>query len=443
VITVDINTQYLTVLQGQTITDSTAGWKVLYLPASISGYVAVVELPSMSGVTQFTTYARGSANANNVLRYELYEDGKLIYTGYRGVSTSYTWAEFGAWIFHPERKYVIKIWFAGGVDVYLRIIVTPMHRKGSTCFVGVHYIVLDATAIGQFLWDATGNFYYSYIYQWFPSSLSTVTSTVNNTLRALYVNTTLKYSEAYNYGLQQATSYFTVGTMWWYFYGLTTRVLAYNRSLTTSEVSAVNAGTVPSNGLMFYFVADPRYLYDINWDGYVDWLDLSGSNNHATLYNYHSRGSFSNAPQRQQFNMLIITQTCNAQLCSYTVYGEDPYFTVIVSDASGKYSQASTGLSVPLWQSPLGSIISTIGRITNLDAFGVNVNDFIIVLLGLGVIYAAFTFLTWEYAVIFLGIWLSVGTLLLGGSGKLVPPGLGLVVFGAILSLLLRKEREV
>jgi hypothetical protein len=96
-----------------------------------------------------------------------------------------------------------------------------------------------------------------------------------------------------------------------------------------------------------------------------------------------------------------------------------------------------------LWQSPLGSVVSTIVRVTNLDAFGVNVNDFIIVLVGLGVIYAAFTFLTWEYAILFFGVWLSIGTLLLGGSGRLVPPGLALIVFGAVLSLLLKKEKEV
>ena len=134
--------------------------------------------------------------------------------------------------------------------------------------------------------------------------------------------------------------------------------------------------------------------------------------------------------------------TCNAQLCSYALSADDPYFLVTVSDSSGKAAQASTGLSAPIWESPLGSIVGTVGKVVGLDALGVNVNDLVVVLIGLGVIYAAFTFLTWEYAVLFLGVWLSVGTLLLGGSGRLVPPGLGLVVFGAVLSLLLKRERE-
>jgi len=39
---------------------------------------------------------------------------------------------------------------------------------------------------------------------------------------------------------------------------------------------------------------------------------------------------------------------------------------------------------------------------------------------------------------------LSIGYVFwLGGSGRLVPPGIGLIIFGAVLSLLLRREREV
>ena len=135
--------------------------------------------------------------------------------------------------------------------------------------------------------------------------------------------------------------------------------------------------------------------------------------------------------------------TCNTEKCGYALSAEDPFLLVTAQDASGKTAQASTGLSAPIWQSPLGTVVGTLGKVMNLDAFGVNVNDLIVVLIGLGVVYAAFTFLTWEYAVIFLGIWLQVGTLLLGGSGRLIPPGIGLVIFGAVLSLLLRREREV
>ena len=133
---------------------------------------------------------------------------------------------------------------------------------------------------------------------------------------------------------------------------------------------------------------------------------------------------------------------CNAQLCSYALSAEDPYFLVTAQDASGKTAQASTGLSVPLWQSPLGSVVSALGRALNLDAFGVNVNDLVILLSGLAAIYLGFTFRNWELAVLAFGIWLTLGTLLLGGSGRLVLPGLSLALVGAALSYMLRREQQ-
>jgi membrane-bound ClpP family serine protease len=95
-----------------------------------------------------------------------------------------------------------------------------------------------------------------------------------------------------------------------------------------------------------------------------------------------------------------------------------------------------------LWQSPLGSVVSTIGKTVNLDAFGVNVNDLVILLIGLAVIYLGFTFRNWELALIVYGVWLTIGTLLLGGSGRLVLPGLSLALVGAALSYMLSRESQ-
>jgi hypothetical protein len=227
------------------------------------------------------------------------------------------------------------------------------------------------------------------------------------------------------------------------FFGYISQVLIYSRVLSSTEIAQLyqNPANPPTSGLVLWLTADPRYLYDLDWDGYVDWIDLSGSGNHATLYNFHSRGSFMNAPQRQPSSMLVITQTCNTQLCSYTVNSEDPFFTVIATDSSGKTAQTSTGLSVPLWQSPLGIIVNTIGRVMNLDAWGVNINDFVVLLIGLAVIYAAFTYRNWELAIIVFGVWLSVGTLLLGGSGRLMVPGISLALVGAAISYMLKREQ--
>ena len=188
--------------------------------------------------------------------------------------------------------------------------------------------------------------------------------------------------------------------------------------------------------------AEPQYLYDVNWDGRVDWLDLSGNNNHAALYNFHATGSFLSGWRRQRQDVLLATLQCSAEKCGYVIYHDDPLFTVLVTDAEGRNSTAYTGMSVPLWQSPLGPVVERLGRAMNLDAWGVSVNDFVILLLGLAIVFAAFTYRSWEYAVIALGAWLSIGTLLLGGSGALAYPGFALLAFGAVLSLLLRKARE-
>jgi hypothetical protein len=228
-----------------------------------------------------------------------------------------------------------------------------------------------------------------------------------------------------------------------YWLGYIGEVRVYNRFLNTTEVSGLYQGTLnPTNGLVLWLVADPHYIYDVNWDGKIEWVDLSGNGNHGVLYNFpYTQGSFTNAPQRQPYSMLVITQTCNAQLCSYTVNSGDPYFTVIVNDANGKMSQANTGLSVPLWQSPLGSVVTTIGKTLNLDAWGVNINDLFIFLIGLAILYSAFTFRNWELGIIVFGVWLSIGTLLLGGSGRLIIPGLSLALFGAALSYMLKREQ--
>jgi hypothetical protein len=102
------NSPYLQILQGQITTDSTNGWTVFYVPSTVSGYVAQVNLPNLPGVAQFTTFLRGDANTNNVLRYELYENGVLINSFTRGTSTGYTWAQSPwSFIIYPGKKYTV------------------------------------------------------------------------------------------------------------------------------------------------------------------------------------------------------------------------------------------------------------------------------------------------------------------------------------------------
>jgi len=81
---------------------------------------------------------------------------------------------------------------------------------------------------------------------------------------------------------------------YYFFKGYISSVLLYSRVLSLSEVAQLyqNPSSPPAGNLVLWLVADPHYLYDRDWNGYVDWIDLSGNNNHATLYNFHSQGSF-------------------------------------------------------------------------------------------------------------------------------------------------------
>jgi hypothetical protein len=133
---------------------------------------------------------------------------------------------------------------------------------------------------------------------------------------------------------------------------------------------------------------------------------------------------------------------CQQPLCSYVVISPDPFFQVIANDTSGRQAQTSTGMSVPLWNSPLGNVTSVLGKTVNLDAWGVNVNDFIVFLIGIAIIYTAFTYRNWELGIIVFGVWLTVGTLLLGGTGKLMVPGISLALVGAALSYMLKREQQ-
>jgi hypothetical protein len=87
-------------------------------------------------------------------------------------------------------------------------------------------------------------------------------------------------------------------------------------------------------------------------------------------------------------------------------------------------------------------VVSTLGKAVNLDAFGVNVNDLVVLLVGLAAMYLGFTYRNWELAVLAFGAWLTLGTLLLGGSGRLILPGLSLALVGAALSYMLRRESQ-
>jgi hypothetical protein len=64
------------------------------------------------------------------------------------------------------------------------------------------------------------------------------------------------------------------------------QLLIYTRALSDSEI-AWNfnyPGNPVRNGLYVWLQADPQYIKDIDGDGVLEWIDLSGYNNHGKIY---------------------------------------------------------------------------------------------------------------------------------------------------------------
>jgi hypothetical protein len=64
------------------------------------------------------------------------------------------------------------------------------------------------------------------------------------------------------------------------------QVLIYSRALSDPEIqwNYYNPGNPVRNGLVLWLQADPQYIKDIDGDGVLEWIDLSGYNNHGKIY---------------------------------------------------------------------------------------------------------------------------------------------------------------
>jgi hypothetical protein len=64
------------------------------------------------------------------------------------------------------------------------------------------------------------------------------------------------------------------------------QLLIYSRALSDSEIAwnYWNPDNPVRNGLAVWLQADPQYVEDIDGDGVLEWVDLSGSGNHGKIY---------------------------------------------------------------------------------------------------------------------------------------------------------------
>jgi hypothetical protein len=63
-------------------------------------------------------------------------------------------------------------------------------------------------------------------------------------------------------------------------------VLIYSRALSDSEIlfNYNNPDNPIRNGLVLWLQADPSYIRDVDGDGVLEWIDLSGYGNHGKIY---------------------------------------------------------------------------------------------------------------------------------------------------------------
>ena len=71
-----------------------------------------------------------------------------------------------------------------------------------------------------------------------------------------------------------------------YYFGFVSVTRIYSRVLTTDEISwnYNNPGNPVKDGLVLWLQADPQNVKDIDDDGILEWIDLSGYGNHGKIY---------------------------------------------------------------------------------------------------------------------------------------------------------------
>jgi hypothetical protein len=66
--------------------------------------------------------------------------------------------------------------------------------------------------------------------------------------------------------------------------GMIYEVRVYNRALSLEERNAIRIGGDVKNGLVLWLLAHPDNIRDVDGDGILEWIDLSGYNNHGKVY---------------------------------------------------------------------------------------------------------------------------------------------------------------
>jgi hypothetical protein len=119
--------------------------------------------------------------------------------------------------------------------------------------------------------------------------LAHLTGVYNNGYQAIYENASLVSTRTTNIIVRSTTEPMNIGMRGDrrnYFNGYIYYVMLYTRALSSNEIAwNYNYPNNPvKNGLVLWLQADPQYIRDIDNDGVLEWIDLSGNGNHGKIY---------------------------------------------------------------------------------------------------------------------------------------------------------------
>jgi len=215
-------------------------------------------------------------------------------------------------------KRVLRLRYAmyfDGVDDYIVVAYNPSINPGSEVTIeGWHYFTGSARGISgnkeyhyrlfdydpqtnTYEWDIGSGSGWLVVYRFNPSI------TINNNW--LHVASVIKWVEGwgklyFNANLTKTTS-FTAGVVSGnsnnlyigsydstmnFFKGFVSTIRLYSRVLSDSEIlwNYQYPDNPVRNGLVLWLQADPNNVKDIDGDGILEWIDLSGYGNHGKIY---------------------------------------------------------------------------------------------------------------------------------------------------------------
>lgn len=116
-----------------------------------------------------------------------------------------------------------------------------------------------------------------------------LTGIYNNGYLALYENAKLIGSKETNITVRPTTEPINIGRRGdriYYFQGYIYYVMLYTRALSSDEITwnYLYPDNPVRSGLVLWLQADPNNVKDIDGDGVLEWIDLSGNNNHGKVY---------------------------------------------------------------------------------------------------------------------------------------------------------------